>query len=155
MAKSPEEMTASMIANMKEKTGKTLEQWLKIVKSAQKSEGLAKHGEIVKHLKAEHGMTHGFANLAAHKALESDAGSAESGDSLIEAQYAGPKTDLRPIYDKLIKAVQGFGADVEIAPKKTSVSLRRKQAVCTYHPCDKDPHRSWIGVKGGRARWAA
>ena len=148
MAKSPEEMTASMIANMKEKTGKTLEQWLKIVKSAQKSEGLAKHGEIVKHLKAEHGMTHGFANLAAHKALESDAGSAESGDSLIEAQYAGPKTDLRPIYDKLIKAVQGFGADVEIAPKKAYVALRRGKQFAIVQPSTKTRVDVGINLKG-------
>ena len=30
MAKSPEEMAAAMINNMKEKTGKTLDAWLKI-----------------------------------------------------------------------------------------------------------------------------
>ena len=34
MAKSPEEMEAAMVANMKTKTGKTLPQWLKIAKSA-------------------------------------------------------------------------------------------------------------------------
>ena len=32
MAKSPEEMAASMIANLKEKTGKTLDAWLKIAR---------------------------------------------------------------------------------------------------------------------------
>ena len=72
MAQSPEDMAKAMIANMKEKTGKTLEQWIKV---ASKSGG-PKHGGIVKHLKSEHGMTHGFANLVAHKTLKSDAGSA-------------------------------------------------------------------------------
>jgi hypothetical protein len=148
MAKSPDEMTASMIANMKEKTGKTLEQWLKIVNSAQKSEGLAKHGQIVKHLKAEHGMTHGFANLVAHKALESDAGSAESEGSLIEAQYSGPKADLRPIYDKLIKAVQAFGGDIEIAPKKAYVALRRGKQFAIVQPSTKTRVDVGINLKG-------
>ena len=65
MAKSPEEMAASMIANLKEKTGKTLPQWLKITKAAK----LEKHGQIVKMLKSDHGVTHGFANLIAHETL--------------------------------------------------------------------------------------
>ncbi|MEL6874308.1 MAG: DUF4287 domain-containing protein, partial [Pseudomonadota bacterium] len=56
---SPEEMAQSMIANMPEKTGKALTDWLKIVSSS----GLEKHGQIVKYLKTDHGMTHGFANL--------------------------------------------------------------------------------------------
>ena len=43
MAKSPEEMLASMIANMQEKTGKTLAAWLKIASQAPGT----KHGEIV------------------------------------------------------------------------------------------------------------
>jgi hypothetical protein len=63
MPASPEEMANAMIANMKEKTGKTLEQWLAIAKKT----GAAKHREIVKALKSDHGMTHGYANLVAHK----------------------------------------------------------------------------------------
>ena len=71
MPKTPDEMAEAMIANMKEKTGKTLEQWIAIARKM----GAAKHGEIVKILKSDHGMTHGFANLVAHKTLKSDAGS--------------------------------------------------------------------------------
>ena len=59
MAKSPDEMAASMIANLQEKTGKSLPQWLKITKAAK----LEKHGQIVKLLKTDYGVTHGFANL--------------------------------------------------------------------------------------------
>jgi hypothetical protein len=70
MPKSPEEMANAMIANMKEKTGKTLEQWIAIARKS----GREKHGAIVKYLKSDLGMTHGFANLLAHKTLKSDAG---------------------------------------------------------------------------------
>lgn len=134
MAKSPDEQAAAMIANLKEKTGKTLEQWVQIAKKS----GEEKHGAIVKHLKADHGMTHGFANLVAHKALKSDAGSAAGGDdALIAAQYAGPKADLRPIYDAIIKAISAFGGDVEIAPKKTYVSLRRNKQFALIQPSTK------------------
>lgn len=65
----------------------------------------------MKLLKSEHGVTHGFANLIALKALEGNAPTATS-DDLVTAQYSGPKQNLRPIYDALIKAVNQFGKDV-------------------------------------------
>lgn len=148
MAKSPDEMTASMIANMPEKTGKPLEAWLKIAKQAMKASGLSKHGEIVKHLKAEHELTHGYANLVAHKALGSDAGSAASTGDLVEAQYAGDKAGLRPIYDAILRAVTKFGGDVEVAPKKAYVSLRRGKQFAIVQPSTKARVDVGINLKG-------
>jgi hypothetical protein len=134
MAKSPEEMAAAMIANLKANTGKTLEQWLAVAKKS----GAEKHDQVVKFLKDEHDMTHGFANLVAHKYLKSDAGSAEGGDeALVDAQYAGPKAELKPVYDALIKAAKALGKDVEIAPKKTYVSLRRSKQFALAQPSTK------------------
>lgn len=130
MAKSPEEMADAMIANMKAKTGQTLEQWIAVARKS----GAAKHGEIVKLLKTEHGMTHGFANLVAHKTLKSDAGSAGDAADLVAAQYAGDKATLKPIYDVIVKTVFVFGKDVEIAPKKTYVSLRRNKQFALVQP---------------------
>ncbi len=133
MALSPDEMANAMIANMKEKTGKTLAQWITIAKKS----GAEKHGLIVKHLKSEHEMTHGFANLVAHKTLKSDAGNASGDDELVAAQYAGPKADLKPIYDALIKAANACGKDVEISPKKSYVSLRRHKQFAIIQPSTK------------------
>jgi len=43
---------------------------------------------------------------------------------LIRAVHcAGPKTDLKSIYGAVIKAVNAFGKDFEIAPEKANVSL--------------------------------
>jgi len=91
MPQNPEEMAVAMIANLKDKTGKTLPQWLKLAKGAK----LEKHGQIVKFLKGEHGMTHGFANLVAHKTLKSDAGSAADAGDLVAGQYSGAKATGR------------------------------------------------------------
>jgi predicted transport protein len=132
MTKSPDEMALTMIANLKEKTGKSLEQWIAV---AGKS-GAAKHGEIVKMLKTDHGMTHGFANLVAHKTLKSDAGSIGETTDLVAAQYAGDKAALKPIYDALIKAAQSCG-ELEIAPKKAYVSLRRSKQFAIIQPSTK------------------
>lgn len=132
MAKSMDEATASMIANLKEKTGKSLEQWTAIARKS----GAVKHGEVVKALKVEHGLTHGYANLVAHRALESDAASMAATTDLVAAQYAGEKAGLKAIYDAVIKAAQACG-EVEIAPKKAYVSLRRSKQFAIIQPSTK------------------
>lgn len=141
MPKSPEELANTMIANMKDKTGKTLAQWITIAKKM----SAFKHGEIVKALKSDHGMTHGFANLVAHKTLKSDAGSATT--DLVDAQYAGAKENLKPIYDELIKAAKSCG-DVEIAPKKAYVSLRRSRQFAIIQPSTKTRVDLGLNIKG-------
>ncbi len=125
---SPAEMAATMKANLKENTGKTLAQWVNIAKAS----GAEKHGLIVKHLKSEHGMTHGYASLVAHEVLQSSADHAGDTD-LVSTQYSGKKEALRPIYDAVIKAVKKLG-DVEISPKKAYVSLRAKKQFALIRP---------------------
>ena len=56
-------MEKAMIKNMIEKTGKSIEEWIKIVKE----KDFLKHGEIVKFLKEQYSLTHGYANLIAQK----------------------------------------------------------------------------------------
>ena len=129
---SPEEMAAKMIASLREKTGKTMPQWTKVLQQT----GLAKHGEMVKLLKAEHGVTHGYANLIANQFRQGDTGSSASVD-LVDAQYEGDKAALRPIYQAIVDAVTKFGSDVEVSPKKSYVSLRRKKQFALIQPSTK------------------
>lgn len=133
----------TMIENLHKNTGKTLDQWINIVNKQK----IAKHGEIIKYLKDNHGLTHGFANLIAHKSKGSDAGSAENQDDLIVKQYQG-KENLKPVYDKLIKEILKFGKDVEIAPKNSYVSLRRKKQFAILNPATKTRFEIGINLKG-------
>jgi hypothetical protein len=130
VAKSPADMKASMIAGLKEKTGKSLEQWLAILRAT----ALTKHKEFMALLKGEHGLTHGFANMIALQALQSDSHTVTDTDALVDAQYAAAKSALRPIYDAVIAAVKKFGKDVEVAPKKAYVSLRRNKQFAMVQP---------------------
>lgn len=138
-----DQATRTMIENLQKNTGKSLEQWIKIVNK----ENFAKHGEIIKFLKEKHALTHGFANLIAHKSKGSDAGSAENTDDLIVKQYQG-KEHFKPIYDKLIKEIQSFGKDIEIAPKNSYVSLRRKKQFAILNPVTKTRYEIGISLKG-------
>ena len=140
---SPESAEQTMIKNIKEKFGKPLDEWIRIVNKA----GLEKHSEIVKFLKTEHGFTHGYANTVAHKAKQTDAGSAENND-LVTAQYGNDKSHLKPIYDELIKHINKFGKDVELAPKKAYVSIRRKKQFAIIQPSTKTRVDIGINIKG-------
>jgi hypothetical protein len=144
MAKSPQEIKAGMIAGLSEKTGKSMEEWLKIVRSS----GLSTHKEFMKLLKEKHGLTHGYANLIALGALDSDSHMAENTDALVEAQYAGAKEALRPIYDRLLSAIKVFGKDVEVSPKKAYVSIRRGKQFAIVQPSTATRVDVGINLKG-------
>ena len=135
--------TQTMIDNLHKNTGKSLDQWTALVRG----KNFEKHGEMLKFLKEDHGLTHGFANLIAHKAKGSDAGSAENPDDLITKQYQN-KESLKPIYDKLLAGILAFGSDIEIAPKNTYVSLRRKKQFAILNPATKTRFEIGINLKG-------
>lgn len=118
----------TMIANMPEKTGKSLDEWVKILKG----KSFAKHSEAVKFLKSEHQVTHGFANTIVSLAKDMDSPEVD----LVSEQYKG-KEDLYPIYQKLIDAVTSLGSDVTITPKKASVSIIRKRQFVLIKPATK------------------
>jgi Domain of unknown function (DUF5655)/Domain of unknown function (DUF4287) len=130
MAKSPEEGMASLHRNLLEKTGKSIDEWVGIARST----GLGKHKELVAHLKSEHGLSHGYANQIALKALASDDAPKAGSDDLVDAQYAGPKASLRAIHDAVVAAVRSFGPDVDYSPKKAYVSLRRSKQFGLIQP---------------------
>lgn len=145
MVRSPEQEMQHMIENLREKTGKPLEQWIPIVRKS----GLTRHGEIVKLLKETHGVTHGYANLIAHKTLGSDAVSAEAaGEDLVGQQYAGAKAALKPIYEALVAKLQRFGPDVELSPKKGYVSLRRSKQFGLIQPSTATRLDVGLNLKG-------
>lgn len=136
--------TQTMIQNLREKTGKSLEEWIEIARKT----GIAKNRELINHLKTDHGLTHGYANLIAIKALETTEQSTATGDDLVAAQYAGARAELRPIYDAIISAVEKFGKDVEISPKKAYVSLRRSKQFALVQPTTATRVDVGINLKG-------
>lgn len=140
MAKSPQELAQTMIDNLPAKTGKSLEEWQALVAGT----SAVKHGEIMKILKGEHGVSHGFANLIAQKCI----GNLDVGDEdLVANQYQG-KEGLKPIHDEIVAYVEGFGDELEIALKKTSVSLRRKKQFALIQPSTKTRIDLGINLKG-------
>jgi hypothetical protein len=140
-------------ANIEKKTGKSLAELAKLVKSS----GLAKHGEVVSMLKEKLKLGHGDANTIAHYAKNLDSPTpTASPDAATDEIYSGPKADLRPIHDAVMAKLAGFG-EFEIAPKKGYLSLRRKKQFCTIGPATKTRIDIGINLKGvdGNDRFVA
>ncbi len=145
MATDPEAQMASMERNLEANTGKSLEQWTVLARGS----GKAKHGELVTWLKSEHGLTHGYANLVAHATFKSDASAQVAGGvDLVAAMFEGDKAALRPVFDALMNAIAAFGTDIEQAPKKGYLSLRRKTQFATLHPSTKSRFDVGLKLKG-------
>lgn len=122
----------TQIANIEKQTGKPLHYWTKLVNES----GFSKHGELVSWLKDKHGFTYGNANLVVHYAKQSHAGAGQNETDWVAEQYKG-KENLKPLYNVLMKFIETLGKDVEVAPKKTYVSLRRKKQFAIIQPSAK------------------
>ena len=64
--------------------------------------------------------------------------------------FSGSKSGLKPIYDKLIEVVTRFGRDVEIAPKKAYISLRRTKQFALLQPSTSTRLDMGLILKGVR-----
>ena len=137
-----EDATATMIRNLEANTGKSLATWMTLLRAEQ----LEKHAAMVDFLKSKHGLGHGYANLVAHSAA--GAGTTSTGDDLVATQYAGAKAALQPIYDDILAAVRTFGGDVEVAPKKAYVSLRRSKQFAIVQPSTATRLDVGLNLKG-------
>jgi hypothetical protein len=144
MADKMDPAMATMIRNLEEKTGRTMAEWVALVKAL----GSKKHGEIVKVLKDQHELGHGYANLVAHTAAGLVGDDAPAGEDLVAAQYTGEKAALRPMYDAIMTAVTAFGGDVEVSPKKTYVSLRRSKQFALVQASTKTRIDVGLNLKG-------
>lgn len=129
----------TMIDNMPEKTGKSLDEW----KSILKNKTFTKHSEAVNFLKTDHHVTHGFANTIVSLSKEEH----KAPSDLVKEQYQG-KEDLLRIYEKLVQFVSDFGDDVKVTPKKTEVSLDRNKKFAVIKPSTKTRIDLGLKLKG-------
>jgi len=135
--------TQTQIDNIEKNSGKKLNDWIAIVNKS----GFEKHGELVKFLKEKHGFTHGNANTVVHFTKQSHAGAADNETDWIAEQYKG-KEDMKTWYDKLMEAINKFGKDIEVSPKKAYVSLRRKKQFAIIQPSTKTRMDVGLNIKG-------
>lgn len=139
----------TQLKNIQTRTGKSLDELFSLIRQS----GLEKHGEIRDMPKTSLGLGHGDANTLVHnyrkaaEAAAAPASSAPSSGDVLDEIYSGAKAGLRPIHDRLMAAINAFGA-FEIAPKKAYVSLRRKKQFAMIGPATKTRVEVGLNMKG-------
>lgn len=123
-------MEESGLAILKERTGRTLDEWIRIVKKS----GPPAEKERIAWLKEAHGITTNYALWIAKRV--DGGGSAESydPDAMVEEMFAGKKAGLRPIYDRMLALAFELGKDVHVSPCKTIVPFYRKHVFAQVKP---------------------
>lgn len=126
-----EQGLAAQVRNIEATYGKPVTEWFAVIAAS----GLTKHTDVVRMLKDEHAMAHGAAHrvsLLARQAAAPPADPDQPGD-IAAALYTGKKASLRPLHDALMSTITAFG-DVEVAPKKGYLSLRRRKQFAMIQP---------------------
>ena len=118
----------AQLRNIETTYGRSIEAWTALIGDS----GKRRHGEIVAMLKAGYGLSHGAANRLALVAL--DALNPKDPDEPEGSLVRDDKKSLVPIHGRLMALVHGLGTDVEIAPKKGYLSLRRRKQFAMIKP---------------------
>jgi hypothetical protein len=129
-------MMQKWVAELKGKTGRSLEEWLALVKK----EGPPTENARRDWLKTKHKLG---TNSAWWVAARADGKETEDDNpekylmaaaGHVEEQYAGAKAKLRPIFDELLKLGKSLGADVKACPCKTIVPFYREHVFAQIKP---------------------
>ena len=129
-------MTQKWIGELKQKTGRSLEEWLKYIKKS----GPKGETERRAWLKEEHGLG---TNTAWWLAERAEGKGEESGDPDmylaaaerdVEKMFSGGKAGLRPLYDALLKLGLKTGKEAKACPCQTIVPLYRNHVFAQIKP---------------------
>jgi hypothetical protein len=129
-------MVQNWVASLKEKTGRSLDEWLQLIKKA----GPAGEKERRDWLKSEHRLGTNSAWWLAERAEgkgtedEDPEKYLQAAVGWVEAMFAGPKQGLRPLYDQLLQIGLKLGKDVRVCPCKTIVPFYRHHVFAQIKP---------------------
>lgn len=131
-------MVQNMIAGLTDKTGRSLEEWIRLVKK----EGPADEKARREWLKSKHGLGTIYAGwIAQHSVGKGEDGSPEAyfktADEYVEQMFAGAKAGMRPIYDALLKLGRSMGKDVKVCPCQTMVPFYRNHVFAQIKPATR------------------
>ena len=129
-------MTQKWIGELKQKTGRTLEEWLAHIKKA----GPKGEAERRAWLKEKYGLGTNTAGWLAARAEGKGEETSdpdrylEKAESDVEKMFSGGKAKLRPLYDALLKLGLKTGKQVKACPCQTIVPLYRNHVFAQIKP---------------------
>jgi hypothetical protein len=132
-------MVQDWIAGLPSKTGKTLEQWIDLVKKSGPADEKARRDWLKKEHNLGTNAAWWIAERAEGKGWEDGDPDAylKTAEEYVEAMFAGPRAGLRPIYNELLNSCLRLGKDVKACPCKTIVPLYRRHVFAQIKPATR------------------
>jgi hypothetical protein len=123
-------------AELPQKTGKSLEEWVELVKRLGPPTMKERRVWLKEAYKLGTNTAWQIAEIADGTGwLEGDPESyLKAAVAYVEAMFAGPKAGLRPIFEELLKLGKRLGKDVRVCPCQTIVPLYRKHVFAQIKP---------------------
>ncbi|MBK7357673.1 MAG: DUF4287 domain-containing protein [Saprospiraceae bacterium] len=118
MAKTSGELETEFIETAKEKTGKTLQEWLSLVESSR----ILKQNDILEWLKKGHGLNHMQAQFVAGIFLNSGNPVYGNENALLENQFV-KCPDMQSLFDTVSEGIISQFQGTQLIPKKTYLSF--------------------------------
>lgn len=144
----------AIIQNLPEKTGRSVEEWIRLVKRSAPPDEKGRRDWLRK----EHGLGGTTAWLIAERSVGKGAAGTEADAYLkaaagyVEAMYATSKAALRPIHDALIELARSLGGDVKVCPSKTIVPLYRNHVFAEIKPTSRTRIDLGLALKGTKKK---
>lgn len=129
-------MVQKWVAELKDKTGRSLDEWLSLLKKS----GPKDEKDRRDWLKKEYGLGTNSASWIAERSVGKGSDTddpnkyLEAAEGYVENMFAGSKADLRPIYDALLKVGLKVGKDAKACPCQTIVPLYRNHVFAQIKP---------------------
>jgi hypothetical protein len=130
------QMVQKWIADLKEKTGRSLDEWMKLIER----DGPDTEAERRDWLKSKHKLGTNSATWLAERSL-GKGGDEDSPEAYLKAaeryvaeMFAGKKAGLTPIYDALLQLGLELAKDVKACPCKTIVPFYRNHVFAQIKP---------------------
>jgi hypothetical protein len=129
-------MVQKWIAELKERTGRSLEEWIAFAKKEGPKEGKARREWLKTKHKLGTNSAWWISERVDGKGAEEDSPEAylKTAAEYVEEQCAGAKEKLRPVYEELLELGKSMGADVKACPCKTMVPLYREHVFAQIKP---------------------
>lgn len=129
-------MTQKWIGELKQKTGRTLDEWMKFIKKEGPPTEAARRDWLKEQSKLGTNYAGWLAERSVGKGEELGDPNAylKAAEKYIDEMFAGKKEHLRPIYDALLKLGLSMGKDTKACPCQTIVPLYRNHVFAQIKP---------------------
>jgi Domain of unknown function (DUF5655)/Domain of unknown function (DUF4287) len=132
-------MVQKGIAELKTRTGRSLDEWIALIrKSGPKDEKAQRDW-----LKREHGLGTNYAMFVAERAagkgaeMDTPEGYLAAAERFVDQMFSGGKLSLRPLYDELLRFCLAAGPDAKACPCQTIVPLYRNHVFAQIKPATR------------------